>query len=135
MPVAEYKLSAYRLLVRYATNSDEALRLIDEARKLAEANKQSSAPWDLMELSFRIQRGEAPAVMQLIDHLQRQHGREPGVAQALVQLLVQTGLVGPDGRLNIGAAPAAATADTGKLWTPDAPQAGGEKKSSLWLPD
>ena len=102
MPVAEYKLSAYRLLVRYATNSDEALRLIDESRKLAEANKQSSAPWDLMELSFRIQRGEAPAVMQLIDHLQRQHGREPGVAQALVQLLVQTGLVGPDGRLNIG---------------------------------
>jgi hypothetical protein len=135
LPVAEYKLSAYRLLVRYATNSDEALRLIDESRKLAEANKQSSAPWDLMELSFRIQRGEAPAVMQLIDHLQRQHGREPGVAQALVQLLVQTGLVGPDGRLNIGAAPAAATADTGKLWTPDAPQAGGEKKSSLWLPD
>jgi tetratricopeptide (TPR) repeat protein len=134
LPVAEYKLSAYRLLVRYATNSDEALRLIDESRKLAEASKQSSAPWDLMELSFRIQRGEAPAVMQLIDHLQRQHGREPGVAQALVQLLVQTGLVGPDGRLNIGAAPAAA-ADTGKLWTPDAPQAAGEKKSSLWLPD
>ena len=146
LPVAEYKLSAYRFLVRYAANSDEALKLIDEARKLAEANKQSSAPWDLMELSFRIQRGEAPAVLQLIDHLQRQHGREPGVAQAMVQLLVQTGLVGPDGRLNIGAAPAAsaasplvvpgaAAADTGKLWTPDAPQAGGEKKSSLWLPD
>jgi hypothetical protein len=125
---------------------NEIVKLIDDARKLAEANKQSSAPWDLMELAHRIQQGDAPVVLKMIDHIQRQHGREPGVAQAMVQLLVQTGLVGPDGRLNIGAAPAAsaasplvvpggAAADTGKLWTPDAPQAGGEKKSSLWLPD
>ncbi|HEY2881855.1 MAG TPA: hypothetical protein VGJ15_05465, partial [Pirellulales bacterium] len=150
LPVAEYKLSAYRWLVRSAANSTEALRLIDEARKLAEANKQSSAAWDLMELSFRIQLGEAPAVMQLIDHIQRQHAREPGVAQALVQLLMQTGLIGPDGRLAMGAPPPGAAgasgaasplmvpgaaAEPGKLWTPDAPQATGEKKSSLWLPE
>jgi hypothetical protein len=149
IPAAEYKLSAYRWLVRAAANSTEALRLIDEARKLAEANKQSSAAWDLMELSFRIQLGEAPAVMQLIDHIQRQHAREPGVAQALVQLLMQTGLIGPDGRLAMGGPPAAAAAagaatplmvpgaaaEPGKLWTPDAPQPTGEKKSSLWLPE
>jgi hypothetical protein len=150
IPVPEYKLSAYRWLVRAAANSTEALRLIDEARKLAEANKQSSAAWDLMELSFRIQLGEAPAVMQLIDHIQRQHAREPGVAQALVQLLMQTGLIGPDGRLAMGGPPPAAAAaagggtplmvpgaaaEPGKLWTPDAPQPTGEKKSSLWLPE
>ena len=87
--------------------------------------------------------------MQLIDHIQRQHAREPGVAQALVQLLMQTGLVGPDGRLAMGGPPAAgassqaasplvvpgAAAEPGKLWTPDAPQSTGEKKSSLWLPE
>ncbi|HEY2882030.1 MAG TPA: hypothetical protein VGJ15_06340 [Pirellulales bacterium] len=149
MPVTEYKLTAYRLLVRSAASFDEALRLIDEARKLGDEHKQSSAPWDLMELAYRIQRGEAPQVMQLIDHLQRQHGREPGVAQALVQLLMETGLLGPDGRLNIGPAagapaaaaasplvvPGAATGEPGKLWTPDDPRGGGEKKSSLWLPE
>jgi tetratricopeptide (TPR) repeat protein len=148
MPIVEYKLAAYRFQIRTAGNSEEALRLIEDARKLAEGNKQSSAPWDLMELAHRVQRGEAPEVMRLIDHIQRQHGREPGVAQALVQLLMQTGLIGPDGRLAIGgAAPAAAAAasplvvpgaaaEPGKLWTPDGPQAGaGEKKSSLWLPD
>jgi hypothetical protein len=137
IPAVEYKLAAYRWLVRTAANSAAALRLIDEARKLAEANKQSSV---------RIQLGEAPAVMQLIDHLQRQHAKEPGVAQALVQLLMQTGLIGPDGRLAMGmppggaasaaASPLAATAaEPGKLWTPDAPQSTGEKKSSLWLPE
>ena len=140
LPVAEYKLSAYRMLVRSAASSAEALATIEEARKFAESQKQSSAPWDLMELSFRIQRGEAPAVMQLIDHIQRQHAREPGVAQALVQLLMQTGLIGPDGRMAVDmGAPAGvpgAAAEPGKLWTPDAPQAGGgEKKSALWLPD
>ena len=139
MPAAEYKLTAYRMLVRSAASSTEALAMIDEARKFADSQKQSSAPWDLMELSFRIQRDEAPTVMQLIDHIQRQHAREPGVAQALVQLLMQTGLIGPDGRLAAGAAPptaAAAAAETGKLWTPDAPQPGsGEKKSALWLPE
>ena len=147
LPVVEYKLSAYRWLVRSAANSTDAMRLIDEARKLAEANKQSSAAWDLMELSFRIQLGDASAVMQLIDHIQRQHAREPGVAQALVQLLMQTGLIGPDGRLAMGGPPAAASpaasplvvpgasAEPGKLWTPDTPQSTGEKKSSLWLPE
>ncbi len=146
MPVVEYKLAAYRYQIRTAPNSTDALGLIDEARQLAEANKQSSAQWDLLELAHRIQRNEAPEVLRLIDHLQHQHGREPGVAQALVQLLAQTGLIGPDGRLAIGAPqPAAAAsplvvpgaaAQAGKLWTPDAPQAGsGEKKSSLWLPD
>lgn len=145
LPAADYKLAAYRQMVRMAATTDEALRLIDEARKLAEANKQSSAPWDLAELSVRIQRGEADAVLRLIDHIQRQHAREPGIAEALVQLLVQAGLIGPDGRLLIGApAPAAAgsplvvpgaTAEAGKLWTPDAPQPAGEKKSALWLPE
>lgn len=143
LPAVEYKLSAYRMLVRSAASAPEALQMIDEARKFAESQKQSSAAWDLMELSFRIQGGDVATVMQLIDHIQRQHAREPGVAQALVQLLMQTGLIGPDGRLNIGAAPTAegaalvgaGAAEQGKLWTPDGPQPSGEKKSALWLPD
>ena len=59
IPAAEYKLAAYRYLVRTAADSDRALALIDEARRLGDTHKQSSAQWDLMELSFRIARNEA----------------------------------------------------------------------------
>jgi hypothetical protein len=145
LPVVEYKLPAYRLLVRLATDANEGLRLIAEARTLAEANKHSSAQWDLMELALRAQHGDIAAVSHLVDHIRRQHGREPGVLESLVQLLMQLGLVTPDGRL-LAPAPAAASpesslvvpgagAEPGKLWTPDAPQPAGEKKSALWIPD
>jgi hypothetical protein len=145
IPVAEYKLPAYRLLARMSTNPDEVLRIIGEARSLAEANKQSSAQWDLMELAVSAQRGDAAAVSRWIDHIRHQHGREPGVLQSLVQMLMQLGLVTPDGRL-LAPPPSAAGqesalvvpgqgAEPGKLWTPDAAQPAGEKKSALWIPD
>jgi hypothetical protein len=138
--VEKFKLLAYQTWAPLAPNSEIALQRIDEARKLAESVKQSSAMWDLMELSFRIRRDEAEKVLQLIRHIQTQHAREPGVAETLVQLLMEAGLIGPDGRF-VAAPPAAAEA--GKLWTPDSPQspavstakAGGETKSSLWLPE
>ncbi len=145
MPVNEYKLPAYRLLARMARDPNEALKLIGEARSLAEGNKLSSAPWDLMELAVSIQRGDGPAITRLIDHIRRQHGREPGVVQSLVQLLVQTGLITPDGRLiapqtsETSGEPSlvlpGAEAEAGKLWTPDSAQPSGEKKSALWIPD
>ncbi|MCC7084787.1 MAG: hypothetical protein IT427_07240 [Pirellulales bacterium] len=145
LSVVESRLPAYRLLARMATDSDESLRLIAEARTLAEANKQSSAHWDLMELLVRAQRSEGDAVIRLIDHIRRQHGREPGVLQTLAQLLVELGLATPDGRLAIpslrSVPPESSLVvpgngdEPGKLWTPDAPEAAGEKKSALWIPD
>jgi hypothetical protein len=61
-----------------------------------------------------------------------------------MQLMVQVGLMTPDGQLvgppmASGGEPAlimpGAGGEKGKLWTPDAPQASGEKKSALWIPD
>ena len=70
--------------------------------------------------------------------------REPGVAQALFQILAEAGIIGPDGqpRMPAGAAPAEAPdivvpgggAEPGKLWTPEGDQPTG-KKSAIWTPD
>jgi hypothetical protein len=145
LPAVEYKLAAYRLLARMTRDPKEAIRLVTEARTLASANKQSCATWDLMELAASAQNSDGAAVGRLIDHVRRQHSREPGVLQSLVQLMVQLGLVTPDGRLMTPPTESQGTesplvipgagAEPGKLWTPDAQQPSGEKKSSLWIPD
>ncbi len=151
LPAVEYKLSAYRWLVRSAPNSADALRLIDEARKLAEANKQSSAAWDLMELSLRIQLGRSvgghatdrspatptcprawrcPSIGAIADANRFNWSRWPPGNGRRRQHPLQRQEPPASPLMVSGAAP-----EPGKLWTPDAPQSTGEKKSSLWLPE
>jgi hypothetical protein len=113
---------------------------------LAEDAKQSTAFWDLEELSLRLARQEAKEVSELIQHIYRSHINEPGVGEGLYRLLGEAGLVGPNGEIMMPSAPAATSSaiigagDTGsggesKLWTPDGGSGGGEKKSSLWVPE
>jgi hypothetical protein len=77
-----------------------------------------------------------------MQHLQAKHINEPGVADALVEFLVQIGAIRPDGspagmppggadpqdRLETGPEP-----EAGKLWTPDGDSGGGDKPT-LWMP-
>lgn len=131
--------------------SDEAIRYIDLARKAAEEQKQSTAPWDLEEVELRLRRGEPQEFGRLVEHIQSQHLREPGVAQALMQLLYQAGIVGQDGRpRNLpgggvgvpgvsvpGAAVPSSPGEGGGLWMPDgdsSPAPAGGGKSGLWVP-
>jgi tetratricopeptide (TPR) repeat protein len=132
--------------------SDDAVKFLGEAKKAAVEQKQSCAQWDLEELQVRLRRGEAAEFGRLIDHLQSQHIREPGVGQALMQILYEAGIVGADGRprgmpggggttingVSLGGEPAmpAAAEDAGKLWTPgsEAAPAPGGGKSGLWVP-
>jgi tetratricopeptide (TPR) repeat protein len=142
--LADYKLAAYRSLVHLEEDTDKALELIETARKTAEQARHSTAPWDLEELNVRIQRQEGQRVAELISHIRDKHGREPGVAEALMSIFMRLGMVGPDGRVRIpiedSAAPApgivvpGAAAEAGKLWTPDS-VAQAAKKSSLWVPE
>ena len=92
-----------------------------------------------MELSFRFGHGNAPAAMRLMQHIETRHINEPGVAQALTQLLINAGLLNPDGTPvamppGMHAAPEAAppAAEQSKLWTPDSASAGAGGK--LWTP-
>ena len=78
--------------------------------------------------------------MRLIEHLQTSHLEEPGVGEALTRMLIDVGLLRPDGTPAIGPRdrsrqwpPRPPAAEPGKLWTPDSaePSGGGGK---LWTP-
>jgi hypothetical protein len=141
------KSEVYGLLAQIEPDAAKAYGYLDQARQASEAAKKSTAPWDLAELAMRIARGDVPAADKLLNHIRAEHIREPGVAQALFEILVEAGVIGPDGKPTGGAAPApraaeapgivvpgAAPADTGKIWTPNSDQPSG-KKSALWTPD
>lgn len=145
-PALDARVDKAEILGRLAALSespDEKLALVTEARQVAERSGRSSAPWDLAEMSIRLVRGEAEEFIRLVNHVQTMHGNEPGVRESLLQILIQAGLVGPDGRLRVPApgaagelagagAPTAQPAASG-LWTPDSESAPG-KKSSLYIP-
>jgi len=132
------------LLTRVEDDSDRALKYVAEGRALAEKAGRSSAPWDLMELSIRFARGEEAETSRIFQHLSRQHVREPGVAVALQDWLMQIGAIRPDGTPAAAAVPSSqgqpslvvpteTGADPGKLWTPGGQQAL-EEKPKLWMP-
>ena len=129
---------AYRLLAQSATTAEEGIASIEEGRREALANGQSCAAWDLMELSFRFAHGDLEPAMQLMQHIQSRHVDEPGVAQTLTQLLINVGLLNPDGTrpaVPRGPAPEAPppAAEPSKLWTPGSESAGGSG-GKLWTP-
>ncbi|MEX2114385.1 MAG: hypothetical protein WD845_14420 [Pirellulales bacterium] len=143
------KAEVYGILAQIEADTDRALEYLELARKTAEKNKKSTAPWDLAELALRIARGDVAQADRLLTHIRNDHLREPGVAQALFQILAEAGIIGPDGRPTAAAAaaagagpeapgfvvPGAAAAEPGKIWTPGGEQTSGAKKSGLWTPD
>ncbi len=137
-PAAEVDLShVCGRLAHWSINSDQALEYLGQARQLAVAHGTSPALFMLNELPLRVVRGETPEATQLLKQLQRDHIREPGVAEALYHMLERFGLVRPEPVP--GAAPAVAAAEpapAAALWTAGSPEAAQEAKpSKLWLPD
>jgi hypothetical protein len=136
------RIHAYSMLARMEEQPAKALEYIDLGRRAAEAKNQSSATWDLMEIPLRVAVQDGPAAMQLIQHIQEKHGNEPGVPEALMQLLIDLGFLRPDGtpayprggRPSAGAAAEPATADSGGLWTPEGATSGGGS-GKLWTPE
>jgi len=90
---------AYEALSLTSTDTDEALDFNDKAREAAVSAGQSPARWLFRELDLRVMRGEAEEFARLITTLERNHINEPGVAESLQKLLVQMGMITPDGKL------------------------------------
>ncbi|MBP86710.1 MAG: hypothetical protein CMJ64_08340 [Planctomycetaceae bacterium] len=139
------KNEAYDLLIRTATDSEDALRHVEDAKQATSERAESSARWLLAELSVRLSRYEAEQAQAIIQTLQLHHRDEPGVAQGLYEILASFGLITPDGtppampaaaaQAAVAAQPAAADGGSA-LWTPDSPSesAPTEQKSKLWVP-
>ncbi len=131
---------AYATLARMEEDLPQALSYIEQGRRASEASKASNASWDLMELSLRFAQRDGEQAMRLIDHLQKRHINERGVGEALTRMLIDVGLLNPDGTPAIGPEGAGLEtseveepeAEPSKLWTPDSAQGGGGK---LWTPE
>ncbi len=113
------KSEVYGILAQVDADTDRALEYLEQARKVAEKNKKSTAPWDLAELALRITRGDVAEADRVLTHIRNEHLREPGVAQALFQILADAGIIGPDGRPTAAAA-AAASAEAPGIVVPGA---------------
>lgn len=131
----------YELLVRFASRPEKAAEYAVRAQEMEKAHGHSPARFMLMELQARVMLGDGAKAKRLIDVLSTVHRNEPGIGQALMMMLMQMGLVTPDGRMRApgaapGAGPEAAAPAPGGLWTPGAPTPpAGETKSGLWLPE
>ena len=138
------RLLAFEMMASMVDDSDQALHYVDEGRNLARQAGESCAQWDLLELPLRMGRGEAQEASRLLGHLQSQHINEPGVARALTELLIEIGVLNPDGTPAEppeapGAEPPSlvvpgqSDARPGELWTPDSQKPTGDKPK-IWTP-
>lgn len=149
------KAEVYDILSRTALDSQEALGYLSKAQEIAKAKNKSPARYLLSELPLRLQRGEEAESRRVLNLLTQRHAREPGVQEALLNMLAQMGLVrvdpatgrpvimmpsaggpGPASPALAGASSAAAPAAS-PLWTPEAvgaEPAAPAGKSKLWIP-
>lgn len=134
------RAKAYSTLAMLEHDTDRALEHLQRGRKEWEAAGASCATWDLCELPVRVRRREAGEFNRLFHHICARHIREPGVASTLRDLLVQFGLLRPDGRLAPSGSsppqppgPASGTPEPGKLWLPEGQHREGEKPR-IWTP-
>jgi hypothetical protein len=134
----------YEAVISSCSNSDVALELVAEAKALAVGNNESPARWLMAELSIRLPRIESDQCQRLVETIQSRHINEPGVADGLFRLLVEHGVISPDG-MPVGgrpapqqaAAPSPAAPEASGLWTPDGPATPASdepQKSKLWVP-
>jgi tetratricopeptide (TPR) repeat protein len=143
------KTEVYDLLSRLVSDPDDILKNLLKAQEAAKAKGRSPARYLLQELPIRLARGEGQESRRILNLLMTRHAGEPGIQQALGNMLNELGLirVDPDtGRPVIaipsaGPSPAAvsepAAAAPSGLWTPEAAApaaAASEGKSKLWLP-
>jgi hypothetical protein len=135
------RVEAFSHLAENEDDLDRALEYIENGRQAMEKLGHSHVTFDIHELHLRFARREPEQIMRVIQHIDQQHGREPHVAQILTQILIQYGMLRPDGSpaFPVGAGPAAdipaePAEESNRLWTPDSAAPGGSS-GKLWTPD
>jgi hypothetical protein len=135
---------ALEMMVTASEDLDQALRRLEAGRREPNQPEGACAHWDLLELPLRLRRGESEEAGRLFEHVENRHIQEPGVARALTELLVNLGLLRPDGTPAVPEEEAAAEepslvlpgqggAKPGELWTPDSQKPAGDKPK-IWTP-
>ena len=120
----------------------EKLKYLDQAQEAAVAQGHSPAMWLLRALPIHLTSGDSATATDIINRIQQNHINEPGVADQFYGMLMQLGILRPDGTPAMQAPPAAAGGGGGQIWTPGAPnpppanQPDQEEpdKPGLWVP-
>jgi hypothetical protein len=139
----------YGSLLETRSTNEERIDLIEKAKQAALAANQSPAIWLLREIPLRIMSGDTQTASDLMQTIEANHIEEPGIRDHFYQLLMQLGIINPDGSPAGGQAqpgiidPSASAPQAGGVWTPgsqepqatDEPSAAGDDKPGLWIPD
>ena len=136
---------AIGFLLQRAETSVRKLELIEQLRGVARELKADDGMLDVAELRVRMQRGDEAESTRLLGSIQRDHGNDRRVIQALAEVLMEAGIdVGGMAARAAGGPPGAAAppptaarpaAEAGKLWTPGGEQSsGGSEGKKIWTP-
>jgi hypothetical protein len=135
----EDRVNVNLLIAQSSLDSRVSVERLVEAQRCVARTKKSPASLMLMELRLRFQRREPQHIERLLKTITSKHAREPGVMEAVAQLLAELGLIGPDGRpvpmpsAQQGLVLPGEEEAAGKLWTPETANTG-TGKSALWMP-
>ncbi len=138
-------LEVHHVLAQCATDAKEGIEHLRKCRELKVQRGESPAAFLIEELRYRLLRREGVEQCEgLMRELHTKHQNERGVAEALYGVLLEFGIITPDGRMaggmqreakNVSESAATTPPERGALWTPDQPTAPApEKKSKLWMP-
>ncbi len=145
--------TVYAMMAQTSPNSEAALVALAKAKELRLQAGGSPATYLLAELPLLLRRGDSEEAQKVFVELRTKHLEEPGVANALTQIMVDLGLVSPQqlaaaqsrsapSPLSGGSTPmpaklAAAAGTPAPTWAPGqpiTPAATEQPKSKLWLP-
>src|SRR5439155_27092539 len=90
------KTEVHDILGRMSLDANEAVDHLIKAQEIAKAKGRSPARYLLAELPYRLQRGEEQESRRILNLLTTRYAKEPGVQEALLNLLAQLGLVRVD---------------------------------------
>ena len=137
----------YVMLARLNSDSDQALEIMQKARKHATAADRPIGGLLIDELELRLERNRPEGCQELLRVLQAGHLQDPQNQYRLASVLQRFGIMGPDGRMRSDPAESAQQVAAGGageqpgIWKPGDPEpagstgSGGEQGSKLWLPD
>lgn len=143
-------LEGYILWMMSTPEPSESIAIGDQAIVYAKTNNLNFASILLARLELCLSMSDQDGFRQTIMEIEQNYGSDPAVMARVQQLLMQLGIIRPDGSLRQQGPPAGAGQPTeftpaappeqrsGGVWTPDSASApnpsGGEGGSKLWVP-
>lgn len=129
---AQMAMEGYVLWMLSTPEPVASIKIGDHAIEFAKANEQNFAAILLARLELNLSMSDQDGFRQTLTNIEQNYGKDPAVMARVQQLLVQLGIIHPDGSLRQQPGPAPAAAAPGEF-TPAAPPE--ERSGGVWTPD